>query len=112
MKEQKAQLIIRYPGRKGFILETHTLQQQIMALFDLSVRVEEHAGRNLDLILNDATIYSDSAPEPSEIDYDRLFRAVSEYQKPLKKRAEVIRNSDDEEDPEDRQWLNSVCSGE
>lgn len=112
MKEQKAQLIIRYPGRKGFILETHTLQQRIMALFDLSVRVEEHADRTLDLILNDATIYSDSASEPSAIDHDRLFRAVSEYQKPLKQNAEVTRNSDDEGDPEHRQWLNSVCSGE
>jgi hypothetical protein len=115
MEEKKNKLLIRYPQRRGFILEAHKLQQQIRAHFNVSVEVEEHAEGSLSLLLEGAPIYSKYFADCARIPYDKILLAVSEYAQPLPKIGEAVGETDNEsgvDDPDHRHWLNSVCSGD
>ena len=115
MDEEKKKLLIRYPRRRGFILEAHMLQQLIKDTFNLSVEVEEHGEQSLSLLLEGESIYSKYFADSSGIAHDKIVRAVSEYEQPLTKideAASEVSDQSGDEDPDHRQWLNSVCSGE
>ena len=114
VKEEKTTLLIRYPRRRGFILEAHKLQQQITAVFNLSAVVEEHAETSFALILDEATIFSEDISASAGIDHSVILEVVGAYLKPgAKISAAASENTDeDDNDPDHRRWLNSVCSGE
>lgn len=115
MDEKKKKLLIRYPERRGFIFEAHKLQQQISAVFNLSVEIEEHSEESLSLILEGAPIYSEDIADSTGIAHRKILRVVSEHEQPLTnigKAAPEISDQSGDDDPDHRQWLNSVCSGD
>ena len=111
----QAHLVIRYPVKRGFILEAHTLQQLVGEYFDLSVSAEELAGDCFSLELSGETIYAEAIAESSQIPHHQLLELISTYLDPLKKIPAATSKPvalDGDQDPEHRRWLNSVCSGE
>ena len=115
MDEEPKKLLIRYPGRRGFIFEAHKLQQQISAVFNLSVEIEEHAEKSLALLLEGAPIYSEDSADNAGIVHSEILRAVSKHEQPLNRTGEAaseISAPSGDDDPDHRQWLNSVCSGD
>ena len=96
-------------------MEAHTLQKKIRANFDLSVAVEEHEKQGFTLILDGAAIYSEDISDCAVIDHAAILGVLSAHEKPLGKIGEIAAEDSeesDDNDPDHRQWLNSVCSGE
>ena len=115
MKEEHPTLIIYYPRRRGCFLEAHTLQQKIRVNFDLSVDVEEHEKQNFTLVLDGAAIFSDDDSDCTGIDHATILRVISAHERPLGRIGESASEDSEESnisDPDHRQWLNSVCSGD
>jgi hypothetical protein len=115
VKEEQSTLTIYYPRRQGCILEAHTLQQKIRANFDLSVAIEEHEAQSFALVLDGAAIFSDDISDCTGIDHATLLGLISAHEKPLAKIGDSASEDSEESndnDPDHRRWLNSVCSGE
>lgn len=96
-------------------MAAHTLQQKIRANFDLSVAIEEHEKQSFSLILDGAAIYSEDISDCAEIDHAAILGVISAHEKPLGKigeKASEDSEQSNDDDPDHRQWLNSVCSGE
>ena len=115
MKEEQSTLTIYYPRRRGCILEAHTLQQRIRAIFNLSVAIEEHEKQSFALVLDGTAIFSDDFSDCTGIDHVTILGVISTHEKPLVKIGENASGDPEESnnsDPDHRRWLNSVCSGE
>ena len=115
MKKELSTLTIYYPRQRGCILKAHTLQRKITANFDLSVDSEEHEKRSFTLVLDGAAIFSDDISDCTGIDHATLLGHISAHEKPLAKIGDSASEDSEESndnDPDHRRWLNSVCSGE
>lgn len=112
---EQVHLVIRYPQKRGFILEAHKLQQLVGEYFDLSVSAQEQGDASFTLSLAGETIYSESVPDCSRIHHYKLLEVISNHIDPLTRiptEASETFDQDSDQDPEHRRWLNSVCSGE
>ena len=115
MSNKHARLVIRYPPKRGFIFEAHTLQQLVGEYFDLSISTEEQADGCFSLDLSGETIYSELVAESSQLPHHKLLEIISTHLEPLKTIPTVASepvDQDGDQDPEHSRWLNSVCSGE
>lgn len=110
----KTTIVIRYPQIRGSILKAYELQQMIGARFQATVELEAHTDNRLALILDEKTLYSQTVDEDVRIDHRKCFEALRRQQivehEPPVASPDPDRNEDD--DPDHRQWLNTVCSGE
>lgn len=107
-----AEVLIRYPGLKGYILKACNLQNLLTSNFDVSIELEEQIDDRLTLVLNKETIYTEPVKKHSQIDLDAIIAEVSVYLSPLEKPVVSAGGGKEENDPEHKAWMNSVCSGE
>lgn len=110
-KHRQVKIAVVYPPLKGCILKAYNLQQLLGASFNAAVELEERNGEQLSVSLNGAPIYSQPIDENLQLDTEGIIKAVCECNIALKKELEEAEDEADD-DPEHRQWLNSVCSGE
>lgn len=112
--QEKTKILIRYPRIRGYILKSYELQQLLTTCFEAAIELQEHAEHRLDLVLDETTIHSETASEHARINHRKCVEAVrknniAEHRRPASP-SEPEQKIDD--DPDHRQWLNSVCSGE
>jgi hypothetical protein len=114
MYEQQttAEITIIYPQRPGFIMEAHTLKQEIVYRFGLSVLLDEGKNDYFTVVLNGTIIHSKPIEGNVHIDYQEIINAVANHKNPLVLNPEVPSEPDDDADPDHLRWMNSVCSGE
>ena len=93
-------------------MQAHTLKQELVSRFGLSVLLEEGLDECFMVVLNGAIIYSKPMPENVRINHQKIINAVGKHKTPLVLKTEGISNPDVETDPDHLRWLNSACSGE
>ena len=112
-KQEELVITIFYPRRPGFILKAHNLQQEIATHFGLSAEVEEQVEECFKVLLNSTVIYQNITEDISHIEHNKIISSIGEYKQPLATRSVTEPpQPDDNDDPDHRQWMNSVCSGE
>lgn len=108
------EIVICYPRIRGYILKVYELKQMLSTRFHATINTEEHAKRCLALVLDGKEIYVEATDEKVRINHRQCIQAVRELN--ITERqidaspSETGQEADN--DPEHRQWLNNVCSGE
>jgi len=112
--QKRNEMLIRYPGIRGYTLKAHELKEIIAARYEADVFLEEHPEYRLTLILDGEEIYAEKANELAEINHSACIEAIrrnhtAEREQPL---SSSQSEPETEDDPDHREWLNCVCSGE
>lgn len=111
-KQEQVKIVVAYPPLKGFILKAYNLQHLLATSFSAAVELEERIGEQLSMSLNGAAIYSHPVDKNLQIDTEGIIKAICACNIALKKAPKIEVEDEPDDDPEHRQWLNSVCSGE
>ena len=111
-KQEEFVITIIYPRRPGFILKAYNLQQEIATHFGLSTEIEEQVEECFKVVLNSTVIYQNPTEVISHIDHNKIISSIGEQKQPLTRSDKEPPQPDDNDDPDHRQWMNSLCSGE
>lgn len=111
-QQEKAFMVIRYPQRRGYILEAHNLQRQLTAIFDLSIEVEEHLDESFSILLNGSVIYSKPCDGTTGLDHKTIIKAIGNVKRNPEPSSPAQLTDEEADDPDHLLWKNSVCSGE
>lgn len=112
--QENPEIVICYPRIRGYILKVYELKQMLSTRFQATIRTEEHGESCLALILDGKEIYAETTDGKVRINHRQCIQAVRELNITERQNdalsSETRQEADN--DPEHRQWLNSVCSGE
>ena len=115
MKKELSKLTIYYPRQRGCILAAHALCRKITANFALSVDSEEHEKQSFTLVLDGAAIFSGDISDCTVTDHAKILGLIGAHAKPqgtISEGAPEVSEESNDSDPDHRQWMNSVCSGD
>lgn len=103
---------IVYTPLAGCTLKAVRLAREIEYGFGLTVSVQEGTDGSFKVTVNGVSVYKSQGPCAPGESLVPILNALKRYREPIREMAATLPNTEQENDPEYRAWLRSVCSGE
>lgn len=109
----KYKITIQYPERQGFIILSHGILRSMINYFGVLGNIESQTKDAFIVTADKKIIYAANCTNPSEIDIEAIFAALSEIKPPVKDISALDLSTESlTEFPAKEEYDTCYCSGE